>query len=132
MKAILADTGPLYALADPSDQFHVRARTEIETIEKQGFQVAVGYPTICEAHTVVLRRLGGSYAREWLAEIFDGAVLLNPETADYAIAAAQLDRYRDKAITLVDSVTTVMAGRLGMLVWAFDRDFTTMHAKLWK
>ena len=93
MKAVLADTGPLYALADTSDQFHVRARTEMESIQKQGLQVAAGYPALCEAHTLALRRLGGSYAREWLAEMLEGAMLLNPEPADYTMAAARLDRF---------------------------------------
>ena len=120
MKAVLADTGPLYALADPSDQFHARARAEIESIEKRDFQVATGYPTLCEAHTLVLRRLGVDYACRWLAEMLEGAVLLNPEVTDYAMAAAQLDRFPDQPITLVDAVTAVMADRLGMSVWSFD------------
>jgi predicted nucleic acid-binding protein len=132
MKAVLADTGPLYALADPSDQFHARARAEIESIEERGLQVAAGYQTLCEAHTLVLRRLGGAYACEWLAETLEGAVLINPEATDYTMAAAQLDRFADQPITLVDAVAAVMAGRVGIPVWSFDRHFATMRVKLWR
>jgi predicted nucleic acid-binding protein len=132
MKAVLADTGPLYALADPSDQFHGRAQSELQSIEKQGMQVAAGYPALCEAHTLVLRRLGGAYARKWLAEMLEGAILFNPEPSDYSIAADRLHRFPDQRITLVDAVTSVMADKLGMIVWSFDRHFTAMRVKLWR
>ena len=95
-------------------------------------QVAAGYPTLCEAQTLVLRRLGGAYARKWLAEMLEGAVLLNPEPSDYSIAADRLDRFADQRITLVDAVTAVMAGKLGMPVWSFDRHFAAMRVKLWR
>jgi predicted nucleic acid-binding protein len=132
MTVVLADTGPLYALADPSDQYHVRAQAELDSIEKQALPLAVSYPTVCEAHTLVLRRLGVKYAGEWLAEVLGAAVLLNPEVADYAIAAVQLSRFADQAITLVDGVSAVMASRLGIPVWTFDRHFTTMRVKIWR
>ena len=112
-RAVLADTGPLYALADPSDQFHKRAATELAAIQKRRLAIAAAYPTVCEAYTLVLRRLGGDYARQWLAELLAGAVLLNPEPTDYALATAQLDRFPDHPITLVDAVTgidTLIAG----------------------
>ncbi len=82
MTVVLADTRPLYALADPSDQYHIRAQAELESIENRGLTVAVSYPTVCEAHTVVLRRLPIEYAGEWLAELLGAAVLLNPEVVD--------------------------------------------------
>jgi predicted nucleic acid-binding protein len=87
---------------------------------------------LCEAHTLVLRRLGGRYARRWLAQILDGALLLNPEPADYSFAAAQLERFPDHPITLVDAVTATMSRRLGVTVWTFDRHFVTMRVKLWR
>jgi predicted nucleic acid-binding protein len=129
---VLTDTGPLYALADPSDQFHDRAGEELDAVERSGSSVAVSYPVLCEAHTLVLRRLGGRYARRWLAQILDGALLLNPEPADYSFAAAQLERFPDHPITLVDAVTATLSRRLGVAVWTFDRHFVTMRVKLWR
>jgi uncharacterized protein len=131
-KVVLADTGPLYALADPSDQFHVRAAAELETIEKRGYTVAASYATLCEAYTLVLRRLSVAYARQWLGEMLDGAVLVNPEPADYNAAMARLDRFADQPITLVDALTAVIGSRLRVPLWAFDRHFATMRAKLWR
>lgn len=132
IRTLLADTGPLYALADPTDQFHARAATELETIDKKGFTVAISYATLCEAYTLILRRLGGDYARQWLAEIFAGAVLVNPEPSDYYWAASQIDRFPDQTITLVDAVTVALSLRLGVPVWSFDRHFALMRAKLWR
>jgi predicted nucleic acid-binding protein len=132
IQAVLADTGPLYALADPSDQFHSRASRELAAIERGGFAVAVSYPTICEAYTLVLRRLGVEYARQWLDEILSGAILWNPEPADYTVSAALLDRFAAHPITLVDAVSVVIGSRLRTPIWSFDRHFTTMRAKVWR
>ena len=131
-RAILADTGPLYALADPSDQFHKQAGQELADIDKRGVRVSVSYATLCEVYTLVMRRLGGSFAHQWLAEVLAGAVLLNPEPADYVLAASRLDRFRDHPITLVDAVTAVLSGRLGIPVWSYDRHFAIMRVKLWR
>ena len=128
----MADTGPLYALTDPSDQYHARSRAEFAAIEARNFTVAVSYATLCETQTLVLRRLGGAYARQWLDEVFDSALLINPEAADYSQSAAQLTRFPDHPITLVDAVTAVLSRRLEIPLWTFDRHFVTMRTKLWR
>jgi predicted nucleic acid-binding protein len=130
MNAVLADTGPLYALADPSDQFHARSAKELRLIEKRGLNVAVGYVTLCEAYTLVLRRLGGAYSRQWLTEILEGAALVNPDAGDYLLGAEFLGRFADQPITLVDAVTAVISGRMEIPVWTFDRHFTTMRVRV--
>jgi predicted nucleic acid-binding protein len=77
----------------------------------------------------VLADTGLLYA---LAEMLEGAILFNPEPSDYSIAADRLHRFPDQRITLVDAVTSVMADKLGMIVWSFDRHFTAMRVKLWR
>jgi len=131
-RTVLADTGPLYALADPSDQYHKRSVAELASLEKRGFDVAVPYPVLCEAYTLVLYRLGGTYAREWLSEVLAGSILLSAEHSDFVFAAAQLDSFLDHPITLVDSVLAAMSARLQTTVWTFDRHFTIMRTKLWR
>ena len=128
---VLADTGPLYALADPSDQYHRRAAGELEAIQAEGLGVAVMAVTLCEAYTLVLRRLGGAYSRHWLSELLSSSALVHPEPAEFLLAAAQLRKFPDHPVTLVDAVTAVMSRRLDVPVWSFDRHFTTMRTKLW-
>jgi hypothetical protein len=62
---VLANTGPLYALADTSDQYHARAGAELNTIQRRGFNIAISYATLCQAHTLILRKLGGAYSRQF-------------------------------------------------------------------
>lgn len=131
-RTVLADTGPLYALADPADQFHTRATSDLATITDKGFTVVINYATLCEAYTLVRRRLGGNYARQWLTELLDGAALLNPEPSDYQWAAGQIERFADQPITLVDAVTVAVSLRLGVPVWSFDRHLALMRAKPWR
>jgi uncharacterized protein len=129
---VLADTGPLYALADPSDQFHDRAHRELEIIVSRKHSVVVVFPVLCEAHTLVLRRLGGSYAANWLGELLAGTLPLNPDTKDYLDATVGLRKYSDHPITLVDALLARLTRRLEAPVWTFDRHFMTMRASVWK
>jgi predicted nucleic acid-binding protein len=130
--AVLADTGPLYALADPSDQFHERAHRELEIIVGRNNPVLVIFPVLCEAHTLVLRRLGGKYAASWLSEMLSGSLALNPEAKDYLDSAGSLRKYSDQPITLVDALLAGLARRLKVQVWTFDRHFVTMRTNVWR
>ncbi|MDA2937241.1 hypothetical protein MYX75_03130 [Acidobacteria bacterium AH-259-A15] len=65
MTAILADTGPLYALVDPDDQYHSQAQAEAQRISDEDLTVGVSYPILLEAYTLVLQRLGIRVARVW-------------------------------------------------------------------
>jgi predicted nucleic acid-binding protein len=56
--AVLADTGPLFAAIDRSDQYHRRAQSELTKIAKDQVDVPIAFPTLFEAHPLILRRFG--------------------------------------------------------------------------
>jgi predicted nucleic acid-binding protein len=131
-RPVLADTGPLYALADPSDQYHARARRELDRLIERDFQVAVAFSTLGEAYTLVMRRLGVEYAINWLGELLDGSLLVNPEPADYQAAVALIAGRPDKPLTIFDAVAAVVSARLNCAAWTFDRHFDDIGATRWK
>jgi uncharacterized protein len=94
--------------------------------------VLVIFPVLCEAHTLVLRRLGGRYAAGWLSEMLSGTLPVNPETNDYLDATVGLRKYSDHPITLIDALLARMTRRLEAPVWTFDRHFATMRTSVWK
>jgi predicted nucleic acid-binding protein len=130
-RLVLADTGPLYALADPSDQYHLRAQTQQDRISATKRLVAVAYPTLTESYTLVLRRLGKVYAHQWLQQVMDGTMLINPEPGDYVRAATLVLNFKDQSITLFDAVVATMSERLEVEVWTYDRDFDMLDVKRW-
>lgn len=132
LKPVLADTGPLYALADPSDQYHIPAREELERLTEDRRFVAIAYPTLAESYTLVLRRLGIAYAHAWVQEITEGAAMINPEPADYIQATRLILAYTDQPITMFDAVAVAVAERLSLTVWTYDRHFDLMGSKRWR
>ena len=130
-RLVLADTGPLYALSDPSDQHHQRAREQTTRLAAEGYLVAVTYPTISETYTLVLRRLGAHYAHGWIQQLLDGVVVINPEPGDYQEAVLRVVRYPDQLITLFDALIAVLAEKMRQPVWSYDHHFDLMRAVRW-
>jgi uncharacterized protein len=129
---VLADTGPLYAAADPGDQHHPRARREIETIRKRDVTVLVPFPILCEAHSLVSRRLGTEVATTFLADVLTRAVIAHPTGDDCVEAFRRAGDYADQKITLFDAVTAAMSDRLAQPVWTYDHHFAVMGAAVWR
>ncbi len=132
MSRVLADTGPLYALADSDDQYHRRAVVEAEVLTQSGTAILVPYPILMEGYTLVLRRLGGSAARRWLVEVSMGAGLVNPLAGDFDRARELLGRFVDQPITLFDATLAVLAETLDHPVWTFDHHFDVMRTAVWR
>ncbi|GIW50920.1 MAG: hypothetical protein KatS3mg081_0275 [Gemmatimonadales bacterium] len=131
-RVVLADTGPLYAAVDPDDQYHARARAELDLLARQGTGVAVAYPTFAEAYTLVLYRLGSRRAVRFGRELLAGAALLNPSPQDYGQALARLGAHADLPMSLFDAVASVLAERLHLEVWTYDEHFRVLGTPLWR
>ena len=122
---------PLYALADPSDQYHAPAEEELDRLIAAGQSVAVTYLTLAEAYTLVLRRLGTAYSHEWLQHVLDGAMLINPEPRDFLRAFDAIRTFKDQSVTVFDAVAAAVGYRLGLAVWTYDRHFDFLGITRW-
>jgi predicted nucleic acid-binding protein len=129
--AVLADTGPLYAAADPDDAHHKRARRELRRLANENREIVVAYPTLLEAYTLVLFRLGESAALRWLEDM-SGAALVNPSAEDYRHAVVRVQSLRNQPITLFDALLATLARRLGLEVWTYDHHFDVMRVAVWR
>ena len=130
-RAVLADAGPLYAAVDEADENHERASEELRRLDEERWLILVSYPTLLEAHALVLLRLGLVTAQTWLALMSDAA-LINPEPEDYRQAIAKLSGFPDQKITLYDSLLGVLASRLELPVWTHDHHFDVMRVAVWR
>ena len=128
---MLADTGPLYAAADPDDAHHKRSRRELRRLADENYEIIVAYPTLLEAYTLVLFRLGETAAMRWLEEMA-GAALVNPSADDYRQAVVRVQSLKDQSITLFNALVASLAGRLGLEVWTYDHHFDVMRVAVWR
>jgi predicted nucleic acid-binding protein len=131
MRAVLADTGPLYAAIDLDDANHARSQRDLGRLAGDANTIMIAFPTLLECYTLVLRRFPIQSAQRWLQEIRGGAMFVNPEIDDYTAATSTLQRYLDQPITLFDAVVAAVAVRLGVQVWTYDHHFDVMRTATW-
>ncbi len=129
---MLADTGPIYAALDRSDQYHQRARSELTKIAKDQRDILISFPTLFEAHALILRRFGTGISLHWLTDVHQGFTLVAPTLEDYRAAHEKLLKYRDQSITLFDALVAVLASRARIPVWTYDHHFDVMRSRVWR
>lgn len=132
MRAVLVDTGPLYAAAIASDQYHARAQEELTRINQTALPVFVLYPTVAEAYSLVLRRVTPPTAHVWIDDLLERVNLLNPTAEDYHEAVQLVQRFKDQELSLFDALLAVVSDQLDLAVWTFDSDFDTMRVPVWR
>jgi len=131
MQAVLADVGPLYAAADGSDAHHRQALEQLEKLARDRREVIVPYPTLLEAYSLVLFRMGTNAAFKWLTFMADASVV-NPTPEDYREAVSRVRALPDQRITLFDAVVAVVATRMKLEVWTYDHHFDLMRVAVWR
>ncbi len=130
-RAVLSDVGPLYAAADGSDAHHQQALRQLQKLARDRREVVVPYPTLLEAYSLVLFRMGTNPAFKWLTYMAD-ASLVNPTPEDYREAVARVRALPDQRITLFDAVVAVIATRMKLEVWTYDQHFEVMRVAVWR
>lgn len=116
---------------DPRDARHKQALAELRTLDREKREVVVAYPTLLEASTVVLHRLGRNTASDWLIDMANAA-LVNPTPDDYRRAMAKTGTLADQPITLFDATVAALATRLNLEVWTYDHHFDLMRVPVWR
>ena len=130
-RAVLTDSGPLFAIADESDEHHERALRQAASLTRDRWEILVPYPILLETYTLILFNLGQQSALRWLSQILS-AVFISPTPEDYRRAATQVLALPDQSVTLIDATVGVLAGRLGLQVWTYDHHFDVMRVPVWR
>ena len=94
--------------------------------------MVVARPTLLEAYSLVLHRLGPRRGLAWLDDVLPGVFVVDPSSEDYAEALRRLRGIPDQPLTLVDAVLAVLSDRLGLPVWIFDHHFDVMRVSVWR
>lgn len=131
-RAILTDSGPLYATLDRKDEHHARANAEALRLKNEGIAVILAAPILLEAFSLILRRLGVTGAHNWLANAYSRTPLLNATDQDYEQAGDRVRRYPDQAITLTDATLAELGIQTGFSVWTYDGHFDIMRVPVWR
>jgi predicted nucleic acid-binding protein len=104
---------------------------ELQKLNRDRQEIVILYPTLLEAYSLIMFRLGRGVASNWLHDIAQTA-MLNPTSEDYWQAAARTRALTDQSITLFDAVVATVATRLKVDVWTYDHHFDVMRVGVWR
>jgi uncharacterized protein len=129
MAQVLVDTSAVYALIDRDDTYHRRAAAILRSLPHRGLTPLLTNFIVAECHALLLSRLGGNPAREWLLrQIW----LIEPVTpADEKTAREIIERYVDKTFSYTDATSFAVMERLHLgEAFAFDPHFQQFGLKV--
>lgn len=129
MPPILVDTGPLYAMADRDDGWHLRV---VRFLERSRDHLIVPVTVLPEAAYLLAAHLGPEAERKFIQAIVGGEMAIEELTLhDLKRALELLRRYEDARIGLVDATVVAIAERLKIqrILTTDRRDFSLMRPR---
>lgn len=122
MALTLVDSSAVYALVDPTDQFHVSAKSKFAALAKHRSEPLLTDFIVAECHALMIHRLGHDFARRWL---FRNVWRIEAVSASDEEAAREIiGRHNDKEYSYTDATSFAVMERLGIRrAFAFDRHF---------
>lgn len=108
--ALVADTGPLYALYDSDDPHHAAVRT---ALEKEPDGIIVPVATLAEVDYLLRQYLGVDAELEFFEDLASGSYTLEPTIPeDLSRCQELITKYREHDIGFVDAAVVATADRL--------------------
>ena len=125
-KAVLIDTGAIYALVDTSDAYHQKAKQYLEEASQQSLPLFITNSTIIESYRLIIHRLGWKVAIEFLRNMYSSGNNIRIErmtVADEEKARSIVEKFKEHILTLTDAVNYSVMLRIGILnIFSFDSD----------
>jgi len=124
-RAVLVDTGALFAIANKADRFHQMAVDCLKLISNHRLPVFISLPTIYETQRKILFECGHDRSLEFLRSMFDGSVNVErTEMEDVKSAINIIEKYQDSGLTLTDAANMAVMLRLQIgVIFSFDKHF---------
>jgi predicted nucleic acid-binding protein len=118
----LVDTSAYFALTDPREQHHERARAIADRLGRERWRLFTTNFILAETHALLLTTLNRPVAARILAEIDRSpTTIVRVSAADEERAREIITRYQDKDFSLTDAASFAVMERLG-IDWAFSLD----------
>jgi predicted nucleic acid-binding protein len=107
---VVADTGPIYALIDASDNWHARVRT---WWARATSQIVLPVTILAEVTYLLQTRIGPDAEGAFIRAVADGEFTIEPlEDEDLPRIADIMHAYRDLRLGFVDASVVAIAERL--------------------
>lgn len=129
MPAVVVDAGPLYALADRDDDWHLRTVRFLETNHED---LIVPASVVPEAAYLLFTHLGPAAERQLVQSVLSGELTVEDlAIADYRRALELLRRYESARIGFVDATVMAVAERLKIqrILTTDRRDFSIVRPR---
>jgi uncharacterized protein len=131
-EAVFVDSGAWIALAAADDQFHPRAREQLEVLQAAGAKLHTSVPVVIEAFTFLDRNAGRDVALMWRAAIYKEEVKILPcDLRDLQQSWEYFRRPDLHKLSAVDATSFVIMRRAQIrLAFTFDHHFAVVGFRL--
>ena len=126
--AVVVDSGPLLALFDRDDRYHVRVKQILE--RNPGLALYTTWPVLTETSALLASRVGKATEIEFLDWVTSGAVRVGAlDNADLESMLGLIRKYHDLPFDFADTSVAVLAATLGVTsILSVDKDFDVYRA----